>query len=78
MIRKVQTTEFTFVKSINIKFGLVYDWCLKVSDFETLTAYEEKVTSSVVRDALKSSVDSMSMYREGKHSTHEMEHKNRS
>lgn len=38
--------EYTFVKPVNKKYGLVYDWCLKISDVITLFMYEEKIASS--------------------------------
>lgn len=42
--------EYTFVKPIDTKTGVVYDWCLKISDIETLFMYEHRVTSNNSKD----------------------------
>jgi len=36
--------EYTFVKPVNVRTGIIYDWCLKVSDMKTLLSYEEKIS----------------------------------
>lgn len=48
--------EYTFVKPIDTKTGIVYDWCLKISDIETLFMYEHRVTANKVKEVFRESL----------------------
>lgn len=54
--KKEFKVEYTFVKPVDTKLGLVYDWCLKVSDIATLLDYEEKIMGSNIRKAFREEI----------------------
>lgn len=54
--------EYTFVKLTDTQ-KTNYNWCLKISDTETLTLYEKQVISDTLKECLTQTRKSLKMFK---------------